>query len=58
MSIGEYLMTHKNIKKRVMGMASAGYANTVGASNLNDISLKRTTQYEKWWDENDGLDAV
>ena len=53
-SVGDYLVS-KGVPARMLGMAVAGYANTVGCVRMGDISLRRTIQYESYWEENDGL---
>ena len=47
-------LSRLGVKARMMDMAVAGYGNTVCCSDLSSISLKRTVEYEKHWEEHDG----
>ena len=40
------------------GMSNSGYANTfcTSDSTLSNVSLKRTREYEEWWEDNDGCE--
>ncbi len=43
-----------SIPSRMKGLADAGYANTSAADTLSQLSLRRTVEYEKYWEAHDG----
>ena len=58
-SVGEHLSSSMPPPswERMLDLAVAGYGNTIGAANLDDISLQRMAESERWWDDHDGCSS-
>uniref|UniRef100_A0A7S2P2V6 Amine oxidase domain-containing protein n=1 Tax=Leptocylindrus danicus TaxID=163516 RepID=A0A7S2P2V6_9STRA len=53
LSLLDYLQQNHQIPDRMMGLAIAGYSNTAGCSDLNEISYAASRAYERHWDEHE-----
>eukprot|EP00816_Leptocylindrus_hargravesii_P009877 CAMPEP_0196809030 /NCGR_PEP_ID=MMETSP1362-20130617/8994_1 /TAXON_ID=163516 /ORGANISM="Leptocylindrus danicus, Strain CCMP1856" /LENGTH=603 /DNA_ID=CAMNT_0042183573 /DNA_START=235 /DNA_END=2042 /DNA_ORIENTATION=+ len=53
LSLLDYLKRNHQIPDRMMGLAIAGYSNTAGCSDLNEISYAASRAYERHWNEHE-----
>ena len=53
LSMKDYLVKVKNIPERMLPLAIAGYANTAGCSDLENISYAATRSFEQFWDKHE-----